>query len=185
MDYGHTTPPADLQEFSKANGFESDNLNLNNSEETAWDQPMSVEHDRGTIGGKVNSSLREQPSEQADFLPMPDQEAKVQNLGQVTDLEPHNIEPHDMPTPQMTEDAISLNENITKIADPSLFREEKGRISHHTVQAVERDIEKYNKGEFSPSEIADERWESVKKYMGNSFKENSALNGYKEAAWRA
>lgn len=175
MDYGQTTQsnpvdqPAD-NFFTTGNGtneniFNGDNpennLDLSSEGSASWGQ--TPERNPRAIGSEVIASTSER-----DVI-----NSKYQNETPEQTMKP------EMPPgyPEITELSGTPEETKTDqdtIMDFSTIKEKNSFISKETLEATTKAVHKYEKGEISPAELSDLKWDATKAYLKNSFEREIA-----------
>ena len=139
------------------NSFESkDNLDLSSEGAASWGQ--APEQDSRKIGSEAIASSLDNPN----------------NGAELQDKEPNQTINPTMPPgyPEITKTSSTPeidDENLENVIDLSSIKAERNIISPKTLVATEKAVEEFKKGEISPNELANIRWEATKAYLKNSF----------------
>lgn len=146
------------------NSFDAkNNLDLNSNGAANWgDTP---ERNLGKVGGNVMASSSERFA--------PSLESEKTELGKIVNLEmpPGHQEKTEGPnadpikTPEVTSDGTPAD----IAAGLKAFRVENDHISSKALAVTENTIERFEKGEITPAELDNKRWELTKTYLKESY----------------
>lgn len=154
MDYGHTPLTDNSAEFSSPSSFGGNENLAPEKQESTWDQPVSIEHDKKSLGSEALANSLEMP-------PLPDQELG-KPIPYSTNLEPI-VQP---PVEDAATDADIVEKSLTTGLDSVKTTD---RLAEESVKATDDFINKFEKGEIALEDFYDSSRDAMENNLNNSY----------------